>query len=158
MHGWFCIWYAKFAWFDWIGFAFDVIGWWSIFFYLNVLNVDWFFQEAHANPNLGAPGGWLPLHGAIYNDYDAGEICLFLCLECLFLWAQLFQIQVVALLLDAGARLDDGVDEIKGYAPLHIAIASEQVRIIFHLLFLIFFFCFFLIFFFFLGGREGGWI
>jgi hypothetical protein len=43
--------------------------------------------------------------GAIYNDYDA----------------------VVAQLLKAGARVDDGVEEIKGYAPIHIAIASEQV-------------------------------
>ena len=60
-----------------------------------------------ADPNLGKKGGWLPLHGAIYNDYDA----------------------VVLQLLDAGARTDDGVDEIKGYAPIHIAIASEHPNI-----------------------------
>ena len=54
--------------------------------------------------------GWLPLHGAIYNDYD----------------------DVVALLLKAGAKTDPGVDEIKGYAPIHIAIASEQVFLVFN--------------------------
>eukprot|EP01108_Squamamoeba_japonica_P005470 TRINITY_DN4320_c0_g1_i1.p1 TRINITY_DN4320_c0_g1~~TRINITY_DN4320_c0_g1_i1.p1 ORF type:complete len:207 (-),score=34.99 TRINITY_DN4320_c0_g1_i1:75-695(-) len=63
--------------------------------------------DGQADPNLGHKGGWLPLHGAIYNDYDA----------------------VVALLLAHGANLDDGVDEIKGYAPIHIAIASEQANI-----------------------------
>jgi ankyrin repeat protein len=60
-----------------------------------------------ADVNLGKKGGWLPLHGAIYNDYDA----------------------VVAQLLASGARMDDGVDEIKGYAPIHIAIASEHANI-----------------------------
>jgi ankyrin repeat protein len=60
-----------------------------------------------ADVNLGKRGGWLPLHGAIYNDYDA----------------------CVAQLLAAGARMDDGVDEIKGYAPIHIAIASEHANI-----------------------------
>lgn len=63
--------------------------------------------QLRADPNLGKKGGWLPLHGAIYNDYDA----------------------VVLQLLDAGARMNDGVDEIKGYAPIHIAIASEHPNI-----------------------------
>jgi ankyrin repeat protein len=65
--------------------------------------------QAKADPNLGSKGGWLPLHGAIYNDYD----------------------DVVALLLKAGAKTNEGVDEIKGYAPIHIAIASEQVCLVF---------------------------
>jgi len=70
------------------------------------LNLVQYLIAHGAQPSLGNPGGWQPIHGACYNDFD----------------------DVVSVLIKSGCRLNDGVDEIKGYAPIHIAIASEEAN------------------------------
>eukprot|EP01133_Synstelium_polycarpum_P016975 gene16975-20200_t len=60
-----------------------------------------------ANPELSKPGGWKPIHIACYNENDP----------------------VTRYLVDHGVNLNCGNDEIKGYAPIHILISTEEPRL-----------------------------
>ncbi|EFA85252.1 hypothetical protein PPL_02252 [Heterostelium album PN500] len=71
------------------------------------LELTKYLLEQKADPELSKPGGWKPIHIACYNENDA----------------------ITRHLVDESVDLNAGNNEIKGYAPIHILISTEEPRL-----------------------------